>query len=89
MCSRVDMQTHASQALTHPNPHRKFLTFWPQGQCMQTTRERPPTTDSIRDSIRILTPDSIRDSIRTQTADSQVPTNTTVLWLWFCPGQPG
>ena len=29
--------------------------------------------DSIRDSIRILTPDAIRDSIRTQLADSQVP----------------
>jgi len=28
--------------------------------------------DSIRDSIRIVTPNSIQYSIRTQTADSQV-----------------
>jgi len=33
------------------------------------THEMSYTADSIRDSIRIVTP----DSIRTQTADSQVP----------------
>jgi len=52
---------------------------------MRKTREQPPTADSIRYSIRILTPDSIRDSIRTQTADSQVHSKNLALGIVITP----